>query len=58
MDGVSFTTASIFIHDQVDYTMVSFYKGCTLDHLKALEFMTVNSSDSAFPGGSRKNPHI
>ena len=32
--------------------MVSFYKSCTLDHIKALKFMTVNSSDSAFSGGS------
>ena len=29
MDGVSFTIASIFIHDQIDYMIVSFYKGCT-----------------------------
>ena len=40
--------ASIFSHYQVDYTMVSFYKGYTLDHNKALEFMTVNTSDSTF----------
>ena len=51
---MSFTIASIFIHDQIDYTMVSFYKGCRLDHIKTLEFMIVNSSDSAFPGGSGK----
>ena len=55
---MSFTIASIFIHDQVDYTMVSFYKCCTVDHLKALEFMTVNSSNSAFCRGSQKNPHM
>ena len=43
---------------QVDYTVVSFYKSCILDHVKALELITVNSSASAFPGGSRKNLHI
>ena len=41
MDGVPFTITSIFIHNQVYYAMVSFYKGSTFDHIKVLEFMTV-----------------
>ena len=49
---MSLSIASIFIHNQINYGMVSFYSGCTLDHIKALELMTVNSSDSAFPRGS------
>ena len=58
MDGVASTLASILIHDEVDDAMVGFHQGRTLDHITALELMTVNSSDSAFSCQSGKNPHI
>ena len=52
MDGVSYTIACIFICNQVKYAVVSLYKSWTLDHIKDLEFMTVNNSDSTFAGVS------
>ena len=54
---MSLSIPCIFIHNKVDYAMVSSYLGCTLDHIKAQELMTVNTSDSTFSKGSGKNPH-
>ena len=57
MDGVPLTIASIFIHYQVDYTMVSFYKGCTLDHIKALFNSTGINWNNGSENGNMGNLH-
>ena len=58
VDGVSFSITSILIDNQVNYAIVSFYKGSTFDSIKALEFMTVYASYSASSRGSGWNPCI